>query len=129
MLGLFDSITERRLKRILRELITHYNRGRPYSALGPGFPDPTQATVPDSGHRHRLPPGLCVARTYIMNITWRRRLRNSFEYFRITGFLGLNWPPILDQMVSFSRRVSELLAANFATSSLRINDTPGLLFA
>jgi transposase InsO family protein len=59
-------LTERHLKRILREYVRHYNRGRPHSALGPGFPEPTQATVPASGHRHRLPPGLCVAQTPVL---------------------------------------------------------------
>ena len=56
-------LNERHLKRILREFITHYNRGRPHSALGAGFPEPIQATVPASGHRHRLPPGHRVAQT------------------------------------------------------------------
>ena len=56
-------LNERHLKRILREFITHYNCGRPHSALGAGFPEPIQATVPASGHRHRLPPGHRVAQT------------------------------------------------------------------
>ena len=59
-------LNERHLKRILREFITHYNRGRPHSALGPGFPEPIEATVPASGHRHRLPPGHRVARTPVL---------------------------------------------------------------
>jgi transposase InsO family protein len=59
-------LNERHLKRILREFITHYNRGRPHSALGPGFPEPVKATVPASGHRHRLPPGHRVARTPVL---------------------------------------------------------------
>jgi len=57
---------ERHLKRILREFITHYNRGRPHSALGPGFPEPIQATVPASGHRHRLPPGHRVSKSPVL---------------------------------------------------------------
>ena len=59
-------LNERHLKCILREFITHYNRGRPHSALGPGFPEPIQATVPASGHRHRLPPGHRVAQTPVL---------------------------------------------------------------
>jgi putative transposase len=51
-------LSERHLKHILREFITHYNRGRPHSALAPGFPEPIQAPVPTSGHRHRWLPGL-----------------------------------------------------------------------
>jgi len=35
----------------------HFNRGRPHSALDPGIPERPQATVPASGHRHRLPNG------------------------------------------------------------------------
>lgn len=59
-------LNERYLKRILREFITHYNRGRPHSALGPGFPEPIQGPVPASGHRHRLPPGHGVAKSPVL---------------------------------------------------------------
>jgi putative transposase len=59
-------LNERHLKRILSEFITHYNRGRPHSALGPSFPEPIQARVPASGHRHRLPPGYRVAKTPVL---------------------------------------------------------------
>jgi hypothetical protein len=31
-------LIEHHLKRILREFLTYYNRRRPHSALGPGFP-------------------------------------------------------------------------------------------
>jgi len=31
---------EKHLRRILKEWVTHYNRGRPHSSLGPGIPDP-----------------------------------------------------------------------------------------
>ena len=34
---LSHTLNQRHLQRILREFITHYNRGRPHSALGPGF--------------------------------------------------------------------------------------------
>lgn len=50
-------INERHLKTILNEYLIHYNRGRPHSALGPGFPEPSQAKVPASVHRHKLPDG------------------------------------------------------------------------
>jgi hypothetical protein len=55
------------------ELISHYNCGRPHSALGPGFPQPIQATVPGSNHRDRLPlatvlHGRQSSAAYIMNI-------------------------------------------------------------
>jgi putative transposase len=59
-------LNDRHLKRIVREYITHYNRGRPHSALGPGFPEPIQATVPASDHRHQLPPGHRVAKRPVL---------------------------------------------------------------
>jgi transposase InsO family protein len=33
-------VSESHLRLILREWVTHYNRARPHSALGPGIPDP-----------------------------------------------------------------------------------------
>ena len=44
---------EGHLRRILRQWVAHYNRGRPHTSLGPGIPDaPDLAPVP-SGHRIR----------------------------------------------------------------------------
>lgn len=59
-------INEQHLRRILKEFSRYYNRGRPHSALGPGIPEPIQASVPASGHRHRLPTGFRVAKTSIL---------------------------------------------------------------
>jgi hypothetical protein len=59
-------LSERHLKRILREFIAHYNRGRPHSALGPGFPEPLPANVPVSRHRHALPVGYRVGQTPVL---------------------------------------------------------------
>jgi hypothetical protein len=55
-------MSEMHLRSILREWVTHYNRGRPHSALGPGVPDlPREsAQVPKSESRHRLPAGARV---------------------------------------------------------------------
>ena len=53
-------VGERHLRRILKEWVRHYNRGRPHSSLGPGIPEPIQATVPASVHRHKLPEGYRV---------------------------------------------------------------------
>ena len=50
-------IGEQHLRRILKAYVRYYNRGRPHSALGPGIPEPIHASVPASGHRHRLPSG------------------------------------------------------------------------
>jgi putative transposase len=54
-------IHEQHLRRITAEFVRHYNRGRPHSALGPGIPEPPQAKVPASAHRHRLSAGHRVA--------------------------------------------------------------------
>ena len=53
-------LSESHLKRILREFVHHYNRRRPHSSLGPGIPEPLQAKVPASPHRHELPTGYGV---------------------------------------------------------------------
>ena len=53
-------LSESHLRRILLQWMLHYNRGRPHSSLGPGMPEPPQAKVPVSGHRHRLPNGCRV---------------------------------------------------------------------
>ena len=45
-------LNEKHLRKILREWVTHYNKGRPHSSLGPGIPDPP-ANLPvwrSSGH-------------------------------------------------------------------------------
>jgi putative transposase len=49
-------MSEAHLRSILREWTTHYNRGRPHSALGPGVPDPPKESwaAPKSESRHRL---------------------------------------------------------------------------
>ncbi len=59
-------INERHLKMAIKEWVTHYNRGRPHSSLGPGFPEPTQDSVPNSGHRHRLPAGYHVVKDSVL---------------------------------------------------------------
>jgi len=59
-------INERHLRRILTEFMVHYNRGRPHSALGPGLPEPPQDSVPDSGHRHKLPADYRVKSTPVL---------------------------------------------------------------
>ena len=64
---------EGHLRRILREWVGHYNRGRPHSSLGPGIPEPPQAKVPagvppvTASNRCRFSEG-CTT-----NIAWKRR--------------------------------------------------------
>jgi transposase InsO family protein len=51
-------LSEKHLRRILREWISHYNHGRPHSALGPGIPAPVEdpcPLLPGNIHRHELP--------------------------------------------------------------------------
>ena len=74
-------IHEGHLRWILREWVTHDNRGRPHSSLGAGIPDPLserQQLVPTG---HRLPePSRRSRRRFsagcTMNTTWRRRRRD-----------------------------------------------------
>jgi hypothetical protein len=55
-------ISETHLRSILPKWVTHYNHGRPHSALGPGVPDPPEEfmQVPKSESRHRLAAGTLV---------------------------------------------------------------------
>ncbi len=52
-------ITEKHLRKTLKEWVTHYNEGRPHSALGPGIPaDPKEQLrrrLTPSTRRHELP--------------------------------------------------------------------------
>jgi hypothetical protein len=57
---------EAHLKRILREYVRHYNRGRPHSSLGPGIPERSQAKVPASVHRHKFPIGFRIKATSVL---------------------------------------------------------------
>jgi putative transposase len=58
-------LNERHLRRIVREWVSHYNRGRPHSCLGPGIPD--QRTAPPyRAHRHRFETGERVVSTSIL---------------------------------------------------------------
>jgi putative transposase len=45
-------MTEHHLRAILREWVSHYNRGRPHSSLGPALPDPpSDRVVASNGHQ------------------------------------------------------------------------------
>ncbi len=49
-------LTENHLRIITRNWVSHYNRGRPHSSLGPGIPDPpVELPVTPHKHRHRIP--------------------------------------------------------------------------
>jgi transposase InsO family protein len=55
-------MSEGHLRSILKSWVEHYNRGRPYSSLGPGVPDPPciLAMVQKVKSRHRLGEGVAV---------------------------------------------------------------------
>ena len=53
-------INEWHLRSTVREFVAYYNRGRPHSSLGPGTPEPIQASTPAGVHRHQLPSGFRI---------------------------------------------------------------------
>jgi len=55
-LDYFIPITESHLRSITTNWMTHYNKGRPHSSLGPGIPNPpSDLPVALQTHRHRIP--------------------------------------------------------------------------
>lgn len=54
------------LKMTIKEWVLHYNRGRPHTSLGPGFPEPNPEGVPASDHRHKLPAGYRVVKSAVL---------------------------------------------------------------
>jgi Integrase core domain len=59
-------LSEGHLRRVLASWRSHYNRGRPHSALGPGIPDPRLADLRVKPCGHRLPVGHRVVATPIL---------------------------------------------------------------
>ena len=58
-------LSERHLRELLGRWVTHYNRGRPHSSLGPGIPEaPPDRVVVLNGHQ--LPDGHRVVATPIL---------------------------------------------------------------
>jgi transposase InsO family protein len=76
-------LNERHLRSILTAWVTHYNRGRPHTSLGPGIPGatPDEARQPSNGHR--IPDGQRVVAVpilagYTTNTGWNHwRLERS----------------------------------------------------
>jgi putative transposase len=64
-LDFFIPMTESHLRATLRTWVTHYNRGRPHSSLGPGVPEPPPEGVVGS-NGHALPEGYRVVATPIL---------------------------------------------------------------
>jgi putative transposase len=71
-------LSERHLRRILLEWVTHYNQGRPHKSLGPGIPEPLSEAIPLAAHRHRLPSNCFVrARTVLGGLHHEYRLEQA----------------------------------------------------
>jgi hypothetical protein len=50
-------LNERHLRSLLKEWVTHYNRGRPHASLGPGIPDLRSGQQQARLCGHRIPIG------------------------------------------------------------------------
>jgi transposase InsO family protein len=60
-LDFFIPLTENHLRNISINWVTHYNKGRPHSSIGPGIPDPpSDLPVTPQEHRHRIQSNLKV---------------------------------------------------------------------
>jgi putative transposase len=53
-------VNERHVRHVLSEWVTHYNRGRPHTSLGPGIPDPVDDCVTPCSYGHRIREGHAV---------------------------------------------------------------------
>jgi transposase InsO family protein len=60
-------LSERDLRRILREWVAHYNPGRPHASLGPGIPEAATAPRPSPKcQRHELPPDCRIGIQHVL---------------------------------------------------------------
>jgi transposase InsO family protein len=70
-------LNEVHLRRILREWVAHYNKGRPHSSLGPGIPDSSVVLPESSPSRHCIPHDhRVVARPVLGGLHHEYRLEN-----------------------------------------------------
>jgi transposase InsO family protein len=58
---------EPHLRGILREWVSHYNRGGPHASLGPGIPEPPPTPITPALTGPRLPTGSRVIATPVLN--------------------------------------------------------------
>lgn len=72
-------LSEKHLRRILRDWVKHYNSGSPHSSLGPGLPIPDPELPRSSqANRHQLPPGWSVeAKSVLCGLHHEYRLEKS----------------------------------------------------
>jgi transposase InsO family protein len=59
-------VQEKHLRRILHNWVTHYNRGRPHSSLGPGIPDPSAGIPAPRSLGHSIPRGHRVTSSVVL---------------------------------------------------------------
>ena len=59
-------VNERHLRRILKEWVAHYNRGRPHSSLGPGIPESSGEIPVLEISGHRIPCGQRVVGSAVL---------------------------------------------------------------
>jgi putative transposase len=59
-------LNDRHLRRLLKEWVTHYNRGRPHASLGPGIPDLRAGQQRAKLCGHRVPMDQQVVATAIL---------------------------------------------------------------
>jgi putative transposase len=60
-LDLTIAFSERQVRAILREWVSHYNRGRPHASLGPGIPEGLEVNpVVGESNGHSVPTGYRV---------------------------------------------------------------------
>ena len=59
-------LNERHLRSILKEWVTHYNRGRPHASLGPGIPGLPRDEAEQPSNGHRVPDGYRVVAAPIL---------------------------------------------------------------
>jgi transposase InsO family protein len=50
-------LSERHVRRLLREWVAHYNRRRPLTSLGPGIPDPPHDGLASCSRGHQIRDG------------------------------------------------------------------------
>ena len=59
-------MSERHLRAVVREWVTHDNRGRPHASVGPVIPDPPRGDSIGGSNSHRLPAAYRVAVTPLL---------------------------------------------------------------
>jgi putative transposase len=59
-------LSQRHLRRLLKEWVAHYNQARPHSSLGPGIPEPSNLMLLRTNARHTLPKGSRVVANPIL---------------------------------------------------------------